>query len=395
MCHERWIIHTDMDAFFAAVEQRDAPSLRGKPVVVGGSPEGRGVVAAASYEARRYGIHSAMPSAEARRRCPDTVFISPNHNKYRSLSTQIMALLEEYTPQVEQLSVDEAFLDVTGSLRLHGSACHIGEQIRRRIADTFHLTASVGIGPNKFIAKLASEQAKPDGLLEVPPEDVLEFLAHLPVEALWGVGESTTRKLHRLGFNTIGQIQNCPVRELAAQLGTHGRTIAKLARGQDDSPVRTDRQRKSVSHEQTFPEDTADAQFLRTRLLELSGQVGHRLRTHQLKGKTVTLKLRFSDFRTLTRSTTLPQPTNSDQQIYKSACALLETVKLAQHKVRLLGVAVNNLDRGGQLPLLAQPDSSGAAVDSAIDEIRQLFGRDSVRRARLVDEDSTDSQPED
>jgi len=395
MCHERWIIHTDMDAFFAAVEQRDAPSLRGKPVVVGGSPEGRGVVAAASYEARRYGIHSAMPSAEARRRCPDTVFISPNHNKYRSLSTQIMALLEEYTPQVEQLSVDEAFLDVTGSLRLHGSACHIGEQIRRRIADTFHLTASVGIGPNKFIAKLASEQAKPDGLLEVPPEDVLEFLAHLPVEALWGVGESTTHKLHRLGFNTIGQIQNCPVRELAAQLGTHGRTIAKLARGQDDSPVRTDRQRKSVSHEQTFPEDTADAQFLRTRLLELSGQVGHRLRTHQLKGKTVTLKLRFSDFRTLTRSTTLPQPTNSDQQIYKSACALLETVKLSQHKVRLLGVAVNNLDRGGQLPLLAQPDSSGAAVDSAIDEIRQLFGRDSVRRARLVDEDSTDSQPED
>jgi len=385
----------DMDAFFAAVEQRDRPSLRGRPVVVGGSPDGRGVVAAASYEARRYGIHSAMPSAEARRRCPDAVFISPNHNKYRSLSTQIMALLEEYTPWVEQLSVDEAFLDVTGSLRLHGSARRIAEQIRRRISDTFNLTASVGIGPNKFLAKLASEQAKPDGLLEVLPEEALEFLAPLSVEALWGVGESTARKLRRLGFNTIGQIQKCPASELAAQLGTHGQTIAKLARGQDDSVVRTDRKRKSVSHEQTFPEDTADARFLRTRLLELSEQVGHRLRTHQLKGETVTLKLRFSDFRTFTRSTTLSQPTHSDQQIYRSACALLEAVRLANRKVRLLGIAVSNLDRGGQPQLLPIAGSGESEVDKAMDAVRERFGTDSVQRARLLDEDSTDGELED
>ncbi len=395
MCRKRQIIHMDMDAFFAAVEQRDDPSLRGRPVVVGGSPDGRGVVAAASYEARRYGIHSAMPSAEARRRCPDVVFITPNHEKYRSLSVQIMALLEEYTPQVEQLSIDEAFLDVTGSLRLHGSAHRIGEQIRRRISDTFNLTASVGIGPNKFVAKLASEQAKPDGLLEVLPEKVLGFLAPLSVEALWGVGESTARKLRRLGFSTIGQIQKCPASELVAQLGTHGQTIAKLARGQDDSVVRTDRERKSVSHEQTFPEDTADARFLRTRLLELSEQVGHRLRTHQLKGETVTLKLRFSDFRTLTRSTTLPQPTNSDQQIYRSTCALLEAVRLANRKIRLLGIAVSNLDRSGQPQLLSIAGSDESDVDRALDAVRERFGIDSVRRARLADEDPTDSQPED
>jgi len=395
MCRERRIIHMDMDAFFAAVEQRDDPTLRGKPVVVGGSPEGRGVVAAASYEARRYGIHSAMPSAEARRRCPDVVFITPNHEKYRSISAQIMALLQQYTPQLEQLSVDEAFLDVTGSLRLYGSARRIGEQIRQRINDTLDLTASVGIGPNKFVAKLASEQAKPDGLLEIEPGQVQEFLAPLPVEALWGVGESTARELHRLGFSTIGQIQKCPPSELAAQLGTYGRTIDRLARGQDNSPVRTDRERKSVSHEQTFPKDTADVHFLRTRLLELSDRVGHRLRSYRLKGRTITLKLRFSDFRTFTRSITLPRPTDSDQQIYRSACGLLKAVTLARRKVRLLGVAVSNLDTAEQLPLFDQLSSSRSAIDSALDTVRQRFGPDSLRRARLVDDDSTDSEIED
>ena len=395
MPNQRTILHVDMDAFFAAVEQRDNPGLRGKPVAVGGRAESRGVVAAASYEARRYGIHSAMPSAEAQQRCPQLILVAPDHTKYRRVSGQIMVLLAEYTPLVEQVSVDEAFLDVSGSLRLHGNATHIGQQIRQRISQDLQLTASVGIGPNKFVAKLASEQAKPDGLLEIKPEEVASFLAPLPVVALWGVGEATAGKLHRLGFTTIGQLQQCDVDELFAQFGTHGRRLAQLSRGQDNSPIQTERERKSVSHEQTFPEDTSDKQFLRAKLLELSEQVGHRLRSHEFKGRTVTLKLRFSDFHTITRSTTLTEPTNSDQQIYRSASGLLEAVNLARRKVRLVGVAVSNLDTGEQPQLLATANSRESEVDKAMDTVRERFGTDSVQRARLVDEDSTDSQPED
>ncbi len=232
MPNQRTILHVDMDAFFAAVEQRDNPGLRGKPVAVGGRAESRGVVAAASYEARRYGIHSAMPSAEAQQRCPQLILVAPDHTKYRRVSGQIMVLLAEYTPLVEQVSVDEAFLDVSGSLRLYGNARHIGQQIRQRISRDFQLTASVGIGPNKFVAKFASEQAKPDGLLEIKPEKVASFLAPLPVVALWGVGKATAGKLHRLGFTTIGQLQQCDVDELIAQFGKQGRRLAQLARGQ-------------------------------------------------------------------------------------------------------------------------------------------------------------------
>ncbi len=395
MPKEHTILHVDMDAFFAAVEQRDNPSLRGKPVAVGGSAESRGVVAAASYEARRYGIRSAMPSAEAQQHCPQLILVAPDHTKYRRVSRQIMALLAEYTPLVEQVSVDEAFLDVTGSLRLHGSATHIGQQIRQRISQDFQLTASVGIGPNKFAAKLASEQAKPDGLLEIEPDQVCEFLAPLPVAALWGVGEATADKLHRLGFTTIGQLQKWDVDELVAQFGKHGRRLAQLAQGRDDSPIQTNRDRKSVSHEQTFAKDTKDRQFLRAKLLELSEQVGHRLRSGQFKGRTVTLKLRFSDFHTITRSTTLAEPTNSDQQIYRAVGDLLAAVNLARRKVRLVGVAVSNLDTGQQPQLLATSSSRESEVDKAMDAVRERFGTDSVRRARLVDEDSTNSPPED
>ena len=382
------ILHVDMDAFFAAVAQRDNPTLRGKPVAVGGSAESRGVVAAASYEARRYGIRSAMPSAEAQQRCPQLILVAPDHSKYRRVSEQIIALLADYTPLVEQVSVDEAFLDVTGSLRLHGSATHIGRQIRKRISHDFQLTASVGIGPNKFVAKLASEQAKPNGLLEIKPDEVAQFLARLPVAALWGVGEATADKLHRLGFATVGQLQQCDVDELVAQFGKHGRRLAQLARGQDDSPIQTDRDRKSVSHEQTFAKDTKDRQFLRATLLELSEQVGHRLRSDQFKGRTVTLKLRFSDFHTITRSTTSAEPTNSDQQIYRSVGGLLDAVNLARRKVRLVGVAVSNLDTGEQPQLLATASARESEVDKAIDAVRERFGTDSVRRARLAGDDS-------
>jgi len=391
MANQRTILHVDMDAFFAAVEQRDNPNLRGKPVAVGGSAESRGVVAAASYEARRYGIRSAMPTAEAQQRCPQLILVAPDHTKYRRVSEQIMALLAEYTPLVEQVSVDEAFLDVSGSLRLHGGAAQIGQQIRQRISQDFQLTASVGIGPNKFVAKIASEQAKPDGLLEIEPDQVGEFLAPLPVAALWGVGQATADRLHRLGLTTIGQLQQCDVDELVAQFGEYGRRLVQLARGQDDSPIQTDRERKSVSHEETFAEDTTDRRFLRGKLLELSERVGHRLRADQFKGRTVTLKLRFSDFHTITRSTTLTESTSSDQQIYRSAGALLAAVNLARRKVRLVGVAVSNLDTGQQPQLLATATSRESEVDKAMDAVRERFGTDSVQRARLVDEDSTES----
>jgi len=386
MAKQRTILHIDMDAFFAAVEQRDNPTLRGKPVAVGRSAKSRGVIAAASYEARRYGIRSAMPTAEAQQHCPDLILVTPDHAKYRRVSKQIMALLAEYTPLVEQVSIDEAFLDVTGSLRLHGTATRIGQQIRQRISQDFQLTASVGIGPNKFVAKLASEQAKPDGLLVIEPDQVGEFLAPLPVTALWGVGENTADKLHQLGFTTIGQLQQCNVDELVAQFGKHGRRLAQLARGQDDSPIHVGRDRKSVSHEQTFAEDIKDGQFLRGKLLELSEQVGHRLRSHNLKGRTVTLKLRFSDFRTITRSTTLTESTNADQQIYRSASSLLDAVNLAQRKVRLVGIAVSNLDTGKQPQLLVTANSRKSEVDKAIDAVRERFGTASIQRARIADD---------
>ncbi len=382
---ERKIIHVDMDAFFAAIEQRDDPSLRSKPVVVGGDPDSRGVVAAASYEARAYGIHSAMPSSQARRRCPQVVFVRPNHETYREVSTQVMALLREYTPVIEPLSVDEAFLDVTSSVGLFGSARRIGEQIRGRIRETLQLTASVGIAPNKFLAKLASEGAKPDGLLEVKPEEVLTFLAALPVERIWGVGETRAAKLRRLGFTTIGQLQQCPAEELVAQFGKQGEELYKLARGFDESAVQPGRERKSVSHEETFAEDTNDMVFLGAILLQLSEQVGRRLRAQELKGCTITLKLRYADFRTITRSKTLPQPTDSDKQIYESARALLAAVGLGGRKVRLLGVGVSNFDVGEQLRLLAEDSAEASAVERAVDEVRERFGPQSVRRARLVD----------
>jgi len=382
----RKIIHVDMDAFFAAIEQRDRPSLRGRPVVVGGDPEQRGVVAAASYEARDYGIRSAMPTAEARRRCAQLAIIPADHEKYRRVSAQVMALLREYTPLVEPLSVDEAFLDVTGSVRLFGSARRIGEQIRQRIWETLQLTASVGIARNKFVAKLASLQAKPDGLLEIRADRVLEFLVPLPVEALWGVGETTASRLRQLGFTTIGQLQRCPLERLAAEFGKHGRDLYSLARGLDESPVQPGRERKSVSHEQTFAEDTNDGEFLEATLLALSEQVGRRLRAHELKGRTITLKVRYADFRTITRSKTLPRPTDSDKQIYESARALLAAAGRGGRKVRLLGVGVSHFDVGEQLRLLPEDSSDGSAVDRAIDEVRERFGPGSVRRARLVDE---------
>lgn len=382
----RWVIHVDMDAFFAAIEQRDKPDFRGKPVIVGGDPQGRGVVSSASYEARQYGIKSAMPCAQAQRRCPRAVFLPVDMGKYRQVSSEVMQILAGYTPLVEQVSVDEAFLDVTGSGRLFGTAEHIAHQIRRRIKEELGLTASVGVAPNKFIAKLASEEAKSDGLMVIEEEEAQDFLAELPVTHLWGVGKSTADRLHRLGISTVAQLREYPEEVLISHFGMQGQHLYRLARGQDDSPVQPDGERKSVSHEITFAEDTAALEVLRATLLQLSEQVGQRLRAYNLRGRTVTLKLRFSDFTTITRRETLPEATDSDEPIYRAAGRLLEAVKLGRRKVRLVGVGVSNFDRTGQLALLPTDEGQRPPLDKPLDKLRERFGPNSIKRARLLDE---------
>lgn len=383
---KRRVIHVDMDAFFAAIEQRDEPSLQGKPVIVGGDPQGRGVVSSASYEARQYGVKSAMPCAQAKRRCPQAVFLRGDMDKYRRVSGQVMQILSEYTPLVEQVSVDEAFLDVSGSGRLFGSAERIAREIRRRITGELGLTASVGVAPNKFLAKLASEKAKPDGLVVIEDHQVQDFLADLSVTELWGVGQSTADRLSKLGIKTVGQLQGYPEEVLVEHFGKQGRQLYRRAHGHDNGAVEPQGKRKSVSHEVTFAEDTGELKLLRTTLLQLSEQVGQRLRAHNLRGRTITLKLRFADFTTITRSQTLAEPTDSDEQIYRTAAQLLAAVRLGGRTVRLLGVGVSSFGQDGQLTLLPTTEDQRPAVDESVDKLRARFGPNSIKRARLLDE---------
>ena len=316
------ILHVDMDAYYAAVEIRDQPELRGKPVIVGGSAEGRGVVCAASYAARHFGVHSAMPTATARRLCPEGIFISPRMSHYAAISRQIRAIFDRYTPLVEPLSLDEAFLDVTGSRQLFGTAIEIGRRIKDEIKTELQLVASVGAAPNKFLAKIASDLQKPDGFVVVPPNGTVAFLDPLPVGRLWGVGRVTNQALDKLGIRTIGQLRQLPRETMHDLFGEQGDHLWHLARGEDDRAVVPDRQAKSISHETTFAADLDDDETLRAWLLELAEQVGRRLREHGLQGRTVHLKLRFSDFRTITRAMKLDNPTDVTQEIGNAVCRL-------------------------------------------------------------------------
>lgn len=372
-----------MDAFFAAVEQRDHPELRGKPVIVGGDPASRGVVAAASYEARRYGIHSAMPSAEAKRRCPHAVFVTPRARRYGEISRQVMAILESYSPLVEQVSVDEAFVDVTGCERLFGPPEEIARQIQVRLRGELGLSASLGVAPNRFLAKLASEREKPGGLVVVRPEQVEAFLRDLPLDKVWGVGEVTADRLLRLGLRTVGQLAAYPVELLESQFGEYGRRLHELAHGVDESPLRLGGERKQVSAETTFTHDTTDRKFLESQLLRLSEQVGARLRANGLAGTTVTLKIRFSDFRTITRRDTRPAPVGEDLPLYRRARALLEPQLAAGRKIRLLGVGVSNFVGTAQ-PSLFSPEREKHPVDAVLDRVRERFGEAALRRGRFV-----------
>jgi DNA polymerase-4 len=381
MPESRTILHVDMDAFFTSVEQRDRPELRGKPVVVGAPPDKRGVVAAASYEARKFGVHSAMPSRTAYRLCPQAVFLRGDHAKYSRESERVMAILRQFTPLVEQVSVDEAYLDVTASLRLFGSGEQIAREIKRRIREATGLTASVGVAPNRFLAKLASDMRKPDGLMVITEANKLDVLRPLPVGRIAGIGKKTEPMFHELGIHTIGDLQRFPVETLRARFGVWADEMKARALGEDDRPVEPASEAKSVSNETTFPEDVNEADMLERTLRELAGEVGRRLRAEGVRARTVQLKLRWSDFTTLTRRATLPEATDDEGQIAAVAIQLLRVELKAPRPVRLVGVGSQNLSRSPrQLDLLDRGSNRRDELNRAADEVRARFGTKKLRR---------------
>ncbi|MDP8905030.1 MAG: DNA polymerase IV [Chloroflexota bacterium] len=383
----RTILHVDLDAFFAAVEQRDRPDLRGRPVIVGGGgPNDRGVVSAASYEARPFGVRSAMPLRTAAALCPHAVFLPVDGAKYSAVSREVMAILRRYTPQVEQLSIDEAFLDLTGTRALFGSGEEVGRRIKRDVRDEVRLTASVGVATNRLVAKVASDLRKPDGLVVVPAGTESEFLAALPIERLWGVGASARRALAEHAVATIGDLAALPEAVLTRLFGSQGQVLAARARGEDDTPVGSSVAAKSVSQEHTFDVDTGDWEVLERTLLALSEGVGVRLRRARLRCSTVAVKIRDAEFVTLTRQRTLRVPTDETDEIWRTAVALARR-EVHGMRVRLLGVAASGLTDRHQLPLFAADDSRRRRAVEAADTIRRRYGAQAIRRARLLDAD--------
>lgn len=344
---ERRILHCDMDCFYAAVHMRDDPSLRGLPVVIGGSPSGRGVVAAASYEARRFGIHSAMPAAQAIKRCPRAVFIKPEFSRYREESQAIFAIFERFTPVVQPASLDEAYLDVSDHLDELGSATAVARAIRRAVREERRLTVSVGVGPNKLIAKIASDYKKPDGLTVVPPHRVRAFLDPQPVRRIHGVGPATERALAELGVTTIAELRARPREELERRFGRHGESLWHSSRGIDRRPVRTERVRKSLGHERTYARDLRTLEEMDEQLERLGTMTADGLLERELAARTITVKVRYGDFTTLTRSRTLPLATASAGLIVRLARELLRTTDAGRRSVRLLGVTGSGFESGG------------------------------------------------
>ena len=380
------ILHVDMDAFFVSVELLDQPELRGKPVVVGGDGQ-RGVVAAASYEARAFGVHSAMSSARARQLCPHAIFLSGRLHRYSEVSANVMAIFRDVTPLVEPLSLDEAFLDVGGALKLLGDAPSIAASIRQRVYDEEGLTCSVGVASTKFVAKLATEAAKPkaskdgpqfgSGVFVVEPDETLSFLRPLPVESLWGVGPATLSKLHRIGVLTIADLADLPEENIVAVLGrSQGRHLHSLANGHDERSVEPDRAMKSIGHEETFTRDHHLRSTLERELVQFADSVASRLRAQGLVGRTVQLKIRFGDFTTITRSTTLAVSVDDSRSLLDAGRGLLELVNPAQG-VRLLGLSVSGLSSDSSRQLTFDEAISGPGwqeADRTIDEIRARFG---------------------
>ncbi len=396
MAGTRRVVHIDMDAFYAAVEQLDHPEYRGRPVIVGADPKGgkgRGVVSTASYEARPFGVHSAMPISQAYRLCPHAIFLPVRMARYHEISARIFAIFQRYTDVVERLSIDEAFLDVSGSTRLFGPVEDIAQRIKQDIVRDERLAASVGVAPNKFLAKLASDLSKPDGFLVLHEADVETFLSGLPVSRLWGAGKQTTRQLEALGLRTIGQVAKWPQAQLSKRFGSLGVHIWRLAHGIDDRPVMPHRDPKSIGAETTFGEDTDDVEILRRTLLELAEKVGQRLRAEGFMATKVTLKYRDADFMTLTRTQSLAEPTAVVLDLYHAASKLFGQLPSPRRKVRLLGIAASELTSLAQhqLSLFADTTHKRLQAERAEDAIKARFGPQAITRAALLEPEDLSS----
>jgi nucleotidyltransferase/DNA polymerase involved in DNA repair len=388
----RAIIHLDMDAFYASVEQLDHPAYRGKPVVVGADPQGgrgRGVVAACSYEARPFGVRSALPISQAYRLCPQAIYVRPRMERYAEVSDRIFAVLREYTDLVEPLSIDEAFLDVTASQRLHGPGEAIARRLKSRIRSELGLVASIGLAPNKFLAKVASDLGKPDGFVVVRAGKEREFLDPLPISRLWGVGPKTEARLRRLGLQTIGQIARMGVEGLETMLGNAGRDLWELANGIDDREVVPEQEAKSIGAETTFDQDTDDREQIRRTILELADRVGRRLRHEGYLAGGVTLKFRDHAFRTITRAAILARPTDVGDDLFGEAWKLLGRIGWTGKRVRLLGVTATRLAPAAgqserQMALFPPAADRRQRLARTVDHIRDRFGRESITRASLL-----------
>jgi DNA polymerase IV len=388
------IIHVDMDCFFAAVEIKDNPDLAGKPVIVGALPGTRGVVAACSYEARKFGIHSAMPVSQAYKRCPHGVFVIPRGYRYVEESEKIHDIFHYFTPLVESLSLDEAFLDVSGSHLLFGTSIEIGREIKRRIREETGLVASVGVAPTKFIAKIASDLEKPNGFVVVQEDDVLDFLAPLDARKMWGVGKVTWKKLENLGIRTIGDIRSFPAEELERIFGSQGIHLHNLSLGLDERSVNPVWDRKQVGAEYTFDVDTGDMDEVERTLLALSDKVASRLYRKGFRGRTVTLKLRDETFNTVTRSRTLGRAIMSGEDIYREGRSLFRNENLRGRKVRLIGVSVSEFEEESQISLFDEKTTERKEkLEEVIARVRDKFGKTAITRAALVKKESKAQSP--
>ncbi len=411
------ILHVDMDAFFASVEQREDPSIRGLPVIVGADPKGgrgRGVVAACSYEARRYGIHSAQPISQAYRLCPEGVYRPPQGRLYAQISAAIMKILRGFSDRVEPISIDEAFVDATGSQRLFGSPTQIALRIKHQIQQDQQLSASIGVASNKFLAKIASDLEKPDGLVMVTPGKEADFLRDLPVRRMWGVGPKTEARLLQLGIKTIGDVGRHSEEYWDRRFGRHGVHLWRLSQGQDDRHVIAHQGFKSLSHERTFSEDTADLELISKTLLQLSEDVSRRSRKNSAQGRCVTLKWRYSDFSTLSRQTTLREPTSDPLVIFRAAWKLVQQLKPFPQRIRLVGISLSRFEpapisqlvlfdksrlgegvQGSKGPIPkpeAGPGDPQNELNHCIDAINQKFGSGKVQRASLLDREDDEDE---
>lgn len=376
---QRWIMHVDMDAFFASVEQLDNPELKGLPVIVGGL-SGRGVVSTCSYEARKFGVHSAMPMHMAKRLCPQGVYIHPRMQRYKELSDRIMEIFHSFSPLVEQLSVDEAFLDISGMEGLYHDVAMLGKAVKEQIYSDTGLHASVGIAPNKFLAKLASDLDKPDGMVLINPETAAAFIAPMPVRKIFGIGKSAEAALLQYGIDTIGKIAAADIKILQKVFGVNAQTVHDLARGIDNRPVVNETEAKSIGKEHTYDEDLYSFDDLRNAVRDLCGETGWRLRKKNLIGYTVTLKVKFNSFKTITRSITSELPVAYDEEIYALALKLMQQVKFTEG-VRLLGVSISHLESEGTAPVLNFNENEKLKKrNAAVDFLKNKFGEKIIKR---------------